>query len=158
MASWFGGGTVKHTEGTMASFPVGLITFHLVLWELSSSTHSSPRFIVIWEGRQGKQDGCKYQKNREQEERGLRWWGGCREWGKEEEKLERRATLRVKRPRSYECYKEMIELIKQDEWRQRSNGQEEESKGGEIREQRGKHMNIKNWNKQTQIATQNAKI
>lgn len=85
MASWFGGGTVKHTEGTMASFPVGLITFHLVLWELSSSTHSSPRFIVIWEGRQGKQDRCKYQKNREQEERGLRWWEGCREWGKEEE-------------------------------------------------------------------------
>lgn len=31
MASWFGGGMVKHTEGTMASFPVGLITFHLVL-------------------------------------------------------------------------------------------------------------------------------
>lgn len=47
MASWFGGGTVKHTEGTMASFPVGLITFHLVLWELSSRTHSSPWFIVI---------------------------------------------------------------------------------------------------------------
>lgn len=37
----------------------------------------------------------------------------------------------------------MIELIKQDECRQRSNGQEEESKRGEIREQRGKHMNIK---------------
>lgn len=31
MASWFRGGTVKHTEGTMASFPVGLITFHFVL-------------------------------------------------------------------------------------------------------------------------------
>ena len=28
-ASLFGGGTVKHTEGTMASFPVGLMTFHL---------------------------------------------------------------------------------------------------------------------------------
>lgn len=31
MASWFGGGMVKHTEGTIASFPVGLMTFHLVL-------------------------------------------------------------------------------------------------------------------------------
>ncbi|TNN50808.1 hypothetical protein EYF80_039020 [Liparis tanakae] len=47
VASWLGGGTVKHTEGTMASLPVGLITFHLVLWELSSSTHSSPRAMVI---------------------------------------------------------------------------------------------------------------
>lgn len=28
-ASLFGGGTVKHTEGTMASFPAGLMTFHL---------------------------------------------------------------------------------------------------------------------------------
>lgn len=29
MASLLGGGTVKHTEGTMASLPPGLITFHL---------------------------------------------------------------------------------------------------------------------------------
>lgn len=28
-ASLFGGGTVKHTDGTIASFPVGLMTFHL---------------------------------------------------------------------------------------------------------------------------------
>lgn len=31
----------------MASFPVGLITFHLVLWELSSRTHSSFLQMVI---------------------------------------------------------------------------------------------------------------
>lgn len=61
MASWFGGGTVKHTEGTMASFPVGLITFHLLLWELSSSTHSSPRVIVIWEDT-GVQNGWQRQR------------------------------------------------------------------------------------------------
>lgn len=29
LASLLGGGTVKQTEGTMASFPAGLITFHL---------------------------------------------------------------------------------------------------------------------------------
>ena len=52
MASWLGGGTVKHTEGTMASFPLGLITFHLVLWELSSNTHSSPRDMVIYRERE----------------------------------------------------------------------------------------------------------
>lgn len=28
-ASLLGGGTVKHTEGTMASLPAGLMTFHL---------------------------------------------------------------------------------------------------------------------------------
>lgn len=49
MASLFGGGTVKQTEGTMASLPLGLMTFHLVRWELSSSTHSSPLVMVIWE-------------------------------------------------------------------------------------------------------------
>lgn len=73
-ASWFRGGTVKHTEGTMASFPVGLITFHLVLWELSSRTHSSPRFIVIWK----PEVGCG------EEERGWDGWktngGWWRAW------------------------------------------------------------------------------
>lgn len=29
VASLLGGGMVKHTEGTIASFPDGLITFHL---------------------------------------------------------------------------------------------------------------------------------
>lgn len=47
MASLLGGGIRKQTEGTMASFPVGLITFHLVLWELSSRTHSSFLQMVI---------------------------------------------------------------------------------------------------------------
>jgi len=50
MASLLGGGIRKQTEGTMASFPVGLITFHLVLWELSSSTHSSFLPMVICSG------------------------------------------------------------------------------------------------------------
>lgn len=40
-ASLLGGGTVKHTEGTMASFPAGLMTFHLARWELLANTHSS---------------------------------------------------------------------------------------------------------------------
>lgn len=62
MASLLGGGIRKHTEGTMASFPVGLITFHLVLCELSSSTHSSFRQMVICSGTDNKhaahQWGC----------------------------------------------------------------------------------------------------
>lgn len=47
IASWLRGGTVKHTDGTMASFPVGLMIFHFVLCELSSNTHSSPLLTVI---------------------------------------------------------------------------------------------------------------
>ena len=47
MASLLGGGMRKQTDGTIASFPVGLITFHLVLCELSSNTHSSFLQIVI---------------------------------------------------------------------------------------------------------------
>lgn len=64
MASLLGGGIRKHTEGTMASFPVGLITFHLVLCELSSSTHSSFRQMVICSGTDNKhtahQWGCTH--------------------------------------------------------------------------------------------------
>lgn len=41
IASLFGGGTVKHTDGTMASLPLGLMTFHLARWELFAKTHSS---------------------------------------------------------------------------------------------------------------------
>lgn len=41
IASLFGGGTVKHTDGTMASLPLGLMTFHLARWELFANTHSS---------------------------------------------------------------------------------------------------------------------
>lgn len=41
IASLFGGGTVKHTDGTMASLPLGLMTFHLARWELLANTHSS---------------------------------------------------------------------------------------------------------------------
>lgn len=41
IASLLGGGTVKQTEGTMASLPLGLITFHFARWELLASTHSS---------------------------------------------------------------------------------------------------------------------
>lgn len=64
MASLLGGGIRKQTEGTMASFPVGLITFHLVLWELSSSTHSSFLQMVICDGTnttqpiRNQQQGC----------------------------------------------------------------------------------------------------
>ena len=93
MASWLGGGTVKHTEGTMASFPLGLITFHLVLWELSSNTHSSPRDIVICgergtgerhretqrgkRGGEGREEGIeKLEKKRgRSEEMGEKRWG-----------------------------------------------------------------------------------
>lgn len=48
----------------MASFPVGLITFHFVLCELSSSTHSSFRQMVICSGTNNKhaahQRGCTH--------------------------------------------------------------------------------------------------
>ena len=47
MASLLGGGMRKQTDGTIASFPMGLITFHLVRCELSSNTHSSFLQIVI---------------------------------------------------------------------------------------------------------------
>ena len=49
-ASLLGGGTVKHTDGTMASLPPGLMTFHLARWELLARTHSSSLKMVIWGG------------------------------------------------------------------------------------------------------------
>lgn len=48
MASLLTGGTMKQTEGTAASRPEWLRTFHLKGWELLRSAHSSPLWTVIW--------------------------------------------------------------------------------------------------------------
>lgn len=47
-ASLLTGGTMKQTEGTVASWPERFRTFHLKGWELLRSAHSSPLCTVIW--------------------------------------------------------------------------------------------------------------
>lgn len=46
-ASLLVGGMMKHTDGTVASFPLELLTFHLKGCELFNSAHSSPLCTVI---------------------------------------------------------------------------------------------------------------
>lgn len=48
-ASLLAGGTMKQTDGTVASLPFKLLTFHLKGCELFNSTHSSPLCTVIWD-------------------------------------------------------------------------------------------------------------
>lgn len=47
-ASLLVGGMMKQMDGTVASFPLELLTFHLKGCELFNSTHSSPLCTVIY--------------------------------------------------------------------------------------------------------------
>lgn len=156
MASWLGGGMVKHTEGTIASFPVGLITFHLVLCELSSSTHSSPRFIVIWKEAGGKDGGESRRggRGRWAEIDGEEGGGGCgksdleNETGDKEKEMEITRRMRQKRGKLVENQESKRQRWRRQDGRQRP---EENSQGDKINETRREN---KKTNKQCNIKCQ----